>query len=77
MRKHACRVWYSSRAYDDYIGVAGVYDTTGTTLAAAVKVWGDGDTNRMANLYLPEGMERFPADRADGEGEGDEDAKAQ
>ena len=56
-------------AYDDYIGVAGVYDTTGAHLAAAVKVWGDGDTNRMANLYLPEGMERFPADRADGEGD--------
>ena len=62
------------RAYDDYIGVAGVYDTTGTELAAAVKVWGDGDTNRMANLYLPEGMERFGEGR---EGEGDEDAKAQ
>ena len=61
-------------AYDDYIGVAGVYDTTGTELAAAVKVWGDGDVTRMANLYLPEGMERFGKGR---EGEGDEDAKAQ
>ena len=55
-------------AWDGYTGVCGVYDSTGQKLAAAIKVWDDGQAQQKANVYLPDEIVRFP------EGERDDDA---